>query len=345
MKTRILLFCIIILGFCLWLLWRQREILRPTVSPETVAVSTNPVAATPIVGGKPSQPPTNVPQSTPKTGMELYSQMQSNHLSDKQKMFLEQFDEQWRTPIEFYGMVIDEKTNPITGAHIDFDCNDLSPTGTSYYNTQSDVNGLFSIKGIRGLLLGVKVNKEGYYSYLRFGTNFFYASKNVNFVPNPSAPVIFLLRKKGQGTELITSEHGMQLDVSVRIPKDNTPVLVDLLQKQASATGQLEISQIKPPFQTATNWSFRMSIPDGGLIENQDEFQFTAPETGYQSTVEYDFTKGETNWTTQVSKQFYIAFGQPRKYGWLRIESNLSQETIFLTYAINPDGSQNLEPK
>lgn len=130
----------------------------------------------------------------------------------------------------------------------------------------------------------------------------------------------------------------------VRVPKNNNPVQVDLLQKRAGATGQLEISQNKPPWQGATNWAFRMSIPDGGLVENRDEFQFAAPESGYQPTVEYDFTKGETNWTTQVTKQFYIAFGQPRKYGWLRIESNLAQETIFLTYAINPTGSRNLEP-
>ena len=137
----------------------------------------------------------------------------------------------------------------------------------------------------------------------------------------------------------------LQLKVDVRVPKDNTPVRVDLLQKQASATGQLEIKQAKPPWQGATNWSFSLSIPDGGLIENQDEFQFQAPEAGYQPTVEYDFAKGETNWTTQVSKQFYIVFGQPHKYGWLRIESNIAQETIFLTYTINPTGSQNLEPQ
>jgi hypothetical protein len=45
-----------------------------------------------------------------------------------------------------------------------------------------------------------------------------------------------------------------------------------------------------------------------------------------------------------VTKQFYITFGEPKKYGWLRIESNLTQETVFLTYAINPTGSYNLEP-
>lgn len=87
-----------------------------------------------------------------------------------------------------------------------------------------------------------------------------------------------------------------------------------------------------------------MSIPDGGLVENMDEFQFEAPDKGYQRAVEYHFTKGETNWARQATKQFYIIFGEPRRFGWLRIESNLDQETVFLTYAINPTGSRNLEP-
>jgi hypothetical protein len=88
-----------------------------------------------------------------------------------------------------------------------------------------------------------------------------------------------------------------------------------------------------------------MGIPDGGLFEHGEEFAFTAPETGYQAMVNLQFTKGETNWTTQFVGNYYIAFGQPRKYGWLRIESDLAQETVFLTYAINPSGSRNLEPK
>lgn len=137
----------------------------------------------------------------------------------------------------------------------------------------------------------------------------------------------------------------MRSNVAVRIPKNATPVREDFFQKRANAPGQLEISQTKPPWQNATNWSFRLSIPDGGLVENQDDFQFEAPNTGYRSTIEYHFAKGETNWATQVSKQFYIAFGQPRKFGWLRIESNIAQETVFLTYAINPTGSRDLEPK
>jgi hypothetical protein len=67
--------------------------------------------------------------------------------------------------------------------------------------------------------------------------------------------------------------------------------------------------------------------------------------SSFQTVVSCSEVKDETNWTTHVAKQFYIAFGEPRRYGWLRIESDLAQETVFLTYAINPTGSRNLEPK
>lgn len=252
---------------------------------------------------------------------------------------------EWRTPIEFYGKVVDEDNSPVQDAHIVFSCNDISETGTSDYKTNSDAAGLFSIKNISGKLLTVHVQKEGYYSSRRDNDSFYYAGQNVNFRPDMNIPVVFHLRKMGKGVVLLTSRKGVSQQLGVNVPKDGTPVRVDLIQKQTSQTGQLELSQNKPSWQEATNWSFRLSIPDGGLVENQDKYQFEAPASGYEPSVQYDFTKSDSNWTTQVTKQFYIAFGNPRKYGWLSFQCNLRQQTVFLTYAINPDGSQNLEPQ
>ena len=253
---------------------------------------------------------------------------------------------EWQKPIEFYGKVVDERTNPVAGASIKFQWADRTENVTANTSlTESDTEGLFSLHGKKGRSLEVWVSKEGYYASHEGYKGFLYSLGNDIYSPNPQNPVIFKLQKKGQGAELITSENGMRSDVWVRVPKDNTPVRIDFFQKQASATGQLEIRQVKPPWQTATNWSFSLSIPDGGLVENHDDFQFEASESGYQPVVGYDFTKGGTNWTTQVTKQFYIVFGQPRKYGWLRFESDISQETVFVTYAINPTGSRNLEPQ
>jgi hypothetical protein len=252
---------------------------------------------------------------------------------------------QWRTPIEFYGKVVDEANSPVEDAQIIFSCNDLSETGTSDYKAKSDASGLFSIKDITGKLLTVHVHKDGYYSSSRDNDSYYYAGQNVNFRPDMNIPVVFHLRKIGKGAELLTSQKGMNPQLGISVPKDGTSVKVDLIQKQTSPSGQLEISQNKPPWQGATNWSFRLSIPDGGLVENQDEYQFEAPASGYQPALEYDFVKTDTNWTTQVTKQFYIMFGNPPRYGSLSFQCNLRQQTVFLTYAINPDGSRNLEPQ
>jgi hypothetical protein len=251
----------------------------------------------------------------------------------------------WQQPIEFYGKVADENSKPVPGATISFRWVEApQKTGNRNLTTQSDAEGLFSLHGAKGPDLIVLVTKDGYYSS-REHSGFKYGLFSVsNFTPNASSPVIFHLRKQGNGAQLITSDTGLRPSLAVRVPRDGTVVRVDLQGKQARTNGQLEISQIKPAWQEATEWSFRVSIPDGGLIENDQEFQFEAPETNYEPSLEFRFSKSTTNWVTQVTKQFYIAFGQPRKYGWVRIKSDLSQETVFLTYAYNPSGSRDLEP-
>jgi len=43
-----------------------------------------------------------------------------------------------------------------------------------------------------------------------------------------------------------------------------------------------------------------MDIPDGGFVEENDEFPFEAPESGYQSIVDFAFQQGQPNWTTDI---------------------------------------------
>ena len=51
--------------------------------------------------------------------------------------------------------------------------------------------------------------------------------------------------------------------------------------------------------------------PDGGLVEESDEFPFEAPESGYQPVMQFDFQQGQTNWATMLKKDFYIKLGNP----------------------------------
>jgi hypothetical protein len=343
MRKSIIVICAAVLVFCAWLLLHRKTAGIKDTSTQTQPAATN----NGVTNQRSATTEANNALNTPGTLEESLAATKAKALATPQgsNALQQEILRDWQRQIDFYGRVVDENTNPIEGANITFGWSELpSEGGARNSNTTSDAQGLFSLHDQRGPALDVSVSKLGYVSSHNGQWGFVYAHGATKYVADASNPVVFVLHKKGEGVPLITSQNGMKSDVWVRVPPDNTSVAVDLFQKQASANGQLIVSQFKPPFQQATNWSFTLSIPNGGLVENHDEFQYQAPDSNYQTTLEFDFNKGDASWATQVTKQFYIAFGEPRKYGWLRIESNLQQQTVFLTYAINPTGSQNLEP-
>jgi hypothetical protein len=256
----------------------------------------------------------------------------------------------WKQPINFYGKVVDENGAPVPGANIHFTWNDLSPTGTSHAETTDDESGLFSLTGQQGKRLSVTASKPGYYSAGDArAASFEYANPADGlFTPDPNNPVVFHLRKKGAGVDLITSQYGVSPDFPINIPRDGTPVNLDFFQRKIGASGQIQISESKPEhdaWRQATSWWFRMEIPDGGFVEQKDEFPFEAPESGYRAVAQFDFQQGQTNWTTGLKKDFYIKFGNPPRYGRLQVQTDISYGGAIITYAINPDGSRTLESK
>ncbi|MDB6017356.1 MAG: hypothetical protein JWR19_1845 [Pedosphaera sp.] len=256
----------------------------------------------------------------------------------------------WKQPINFYGKVVDERDQPIANASAHFKWTDLSENGTSEADAQSDSSGFFSLLNRTGKRMSVTVSKAGFYTTPSENlSSFEYANPADGlFTPDSNNPIVFHLRKKGAGADLITSQNGIKNYFGVSVPLDGTTVLADLLERTAGRSGQLRISQKKPPYENwkqASEWSFRMEIPDGGFIEQNDEFPFEAPEGGYQPVVQFNFQLGQTNWSTSLKKDYYIKFGDPARYGRLHLDSSIQMGGARLTYAINPDGSRNLEPQ
>ncbi len=256
----------------------------------------------------------------------------------------------WKQPISFYGRVVDEGNQPVASAIAHFSWTDLSPSGTSEADAQSDSNGLFSLVGRTGKRVSVTVSKEGFYTTPSEKlSSFEYANPADGlFTPDPNQPVVFHLRKKGAGAELVTSAYGASWNFPIHIPRDGAPVDIDLLKRSVGQNGQLRISETKPDYghwKAANSWSFRMEIPDGGFVEENDEFEFEAPQTNYQPIIEFRFEKGTPGWADGIRRNYYIKFGEPPRYGRLRVETSIDMGGATLSYAINPDGTRNLEPK
>jgi hypothetical protein len=313
-----------------------------------------------------TQSPTNRP-SQPKSDAKLeeYGRKAIATQRDRNREIERNWKAQFSAPISFFGKVL-ENEQPVGGATINFTWNDLPPgdettnfTGESFSpfaymhssksQTASDPQGLFSLRDKKGKRLSVEVSKAGYYSTGDARSQSFeYGDALVGiFTPDPANPVIFHLRKKGPGVDLVTSQYGVSPSLEVKIPRDGTPVQVDMLERKVGQ-GPLTVSQNKPSYENwkqATEWAFRMEMPEGGFIEQNDEFPFEAPETGYQPLMEFNFRNGDTNWTTNLSKDFYVRFGNPTRYGRLHVETSIMMQGARFTYAINPSGSRYLEPK
>jgi len=253
----------------------------------------------------------------------------------------------WKRPINFWGRVVDESNEPITTVSVHFVWNDTN--GTSEADTTSDGNGFFSLTDRKGKGLSVSIGKEGYYGTSSSRQSFEYANPaNGLFTPDQMNPVVFHLRKKGLGVDLIVSQNGMSTFMKISPPANGSPVFLDFFAHQVGNSGQLKIEGWKEPKDHKTaqnNWGFRLTVPDGGLVEDTDDLSFEAPDIDYQSVWEWHFTDGAADWQGGINKKYYIKFSNPPRYGTINFNTSAFTPTVYLEYKINPDGSRNLEPK
>jgi hypothetical protein len=94
------------------------------------------------------------------------------------------------------------------------------------------------------------------------------------------------------------------------------------------------------------DWSYRIEGINGGVKETQDEFMYTAPESGYQTAYEKSFAAKQGDWTDRLKKNFYIRSRGGTIYGRLEVEivPVYQDKSVFsIVYAVNPKGSRNLE--
>jgi hypothetical protein len=243
-------------------------------------------------------------------------------------------------------LAVDENGKPVADVIFDSVRRGSWSPFNGHERSRTSMSGLASVKAYKGQTLDMTVSKESYYTS-RIQNRFAFGPKEISDAAQTGSQFVFHLRRKGAGGDLITSQYGVEDYLGVTVPLDGSPVRVNPLERKPGE-GPLTISQSKPTYKSwkqAAEWSFRMEIPGGGFIAQSDEFPFEAPETGYEPVALFHFQKETTNWMTNLRKDYYIKFGNPPRYGRLHLETSISMSGARLTYAINPDGSRNLEPK
>ncbi len=337
-KKHFLLLILAFIGLFIW--WMTHQINTPTF--EEPAEHMEQVSADSPEPTNNAETIKNSSDAPPRTHEEFMARFEQRlkEKADAQERGLNE----WRTPIEFYGKVVDENGNPVEGAQIEFSCTDLSPAGNSYYRTTSDADGLFSLNNVQGKLLVVRsIVKDGYYVSKQNRNNFFYAGENENFIPEFGNPVVFHLRKKGQAEPLITFKK------SFRIPRDGTPVEINFLSGKTTAlgSGHLRVecwTQDKGRKSGQMyDWKCLITVPSGGLQIATNEFNFLAPEDGYQAGFEIDMPETASNWSSDVEYKFFLKLADG-KYGRMTFAMIAGGDHFcMIESSLNPSGSRNLE--
>ncbi len=270
------------------------------------------------------------------------------HEEEKRRRATEEGLSEWRTPIVFYGKVIDENTNSVAGAHVDFDCNDTSPSGTSFYHTETDSSGLFSIRDIRGKLLGVTVSKAGYYTPRQ--KNFEYGDRYARFFADAANPLVFRLKKKGAAEPLVHVQAPMGGPKGFQVAKDGTAVEVSLATGKVVPPGQGDLRvQCWTDDQGTSrgkkyDWKCQITVPNGGIVQYDEEFPFQAPLAGYQPSSEIDVPANlETGWSRSAKRNYFLKLANGN-YARMNFEMVAGGDHFFqLESFLNPSGASNLE--
>lgn len=165
-----------------------------------------------------------------------------------------------------------------------------------------------------------------------------------NRPPSKDKPAIFTLRKKTEADPLIV------VDRNVIVAKDGTPVEVSLQTGKPVPVGRGDLkiecwaNDQNKDAKRHYDWSFRLSVPGGGLIERRNtDFDFEAPTDGYQAVEEFRMTRLADGWRDNFDKEYFVKLAN-NSYARLRFRITTGGDHFAsITSYLNPSGSRNLE--
>ncbi len=261
--------------------------------------------------------------------------------------------ELYQQPIDFTGIVTDEKNAPVEGAFVHFEALDSTTGGHTDYAAETDHGGFFRGPAMRGRALLVTVAKEGYYTIPFLSDGFF-----VHEGPEPSmhwklmpqeagTPAAFVLRARTPAARL---EH--ILEKKATLGKQGDPVAINLSTGAEAADGQgdlvfaMKVRDNPAPDFYHYDWSVNIRVPGGGIISRLDAYNFTAPTAGYgrEDTIEFAATMEPNQWRDTAERDYFL---KTESGNYARVKLTFSPRRggsmVIVESFMNPSGEPNLD--
>jgi hypothetical protein len=309
----------------------------PAISPtvkNVAKVSSQPVDAAPL-------------QANPDSAMSY---------SNKMHELFERYKE--GRPVEFYGQVIDQNSNPISNVKIDFSIQQtymVSPTEFAISNNivrfekETGTDGRIEVTGEKGDNVDIdSIQKEGYDAEPGQRT---FGAVSGSF----DNPVSFKMWSTNIHEQLITGNKGFEV-----VP-DGRPYFINLTEGAISETndGDLKIwiqYTNQPVRGQLYDWSAGIEVINGGLLEvpqvainsgflDESPFaMYSAPKDGYipSFSLKNQIRGGQSG--EIGNRYFYLLLNNGKEYGRMSINlfapyGRLHPGLIRISYAVNPSGS------
>ena len=298
-------------------------------------------------------PPISPPPSqanTPPAEIDLAPGRVREHQEVQRNQRLEEF---FGAPVNFFGKVVDQNGNPVSGAKTFYNVSTASLSGSpALKGPDTNEYGAFEITGERGPSLSVSVDHPDFYKTGTSHQRFAYAhagptSEPPSILPSKSNPAIFVLQKKGEPTELIHHSR-----IVARLPIDGSSIMINLRTGTEGEGSEAIILSVRSEIDTLPlnefhpfKWSVTIGVPGGGLIERTDALNFEAPLDGYAPQIEIAMPAALSGdrWSSSAQRDYFVRFASGQ-HGRIAINVSGEKGRCIAEAFLNPEpGNRNLE--
>jgi hypothetical protein len=251
--------------------------------------------------------------------------------------------------LDIYGKVVDQNGELVIGAKVEggiTSAKDFLHTSSEVHYTITDSNGCFKFLGLRGIGIGIRPQKEGYeFSFSSTHSLQLPSERHGDNRPDRNNPVVFTVWK------LKGPEPMRHTEFRTRIPYDGTTAVFDLTNGKKNPNGILQITLLRNPLNVRRgkdhfDWTFKIEIPAGGLLTENDSYPNWAPDNGYQAIFLKTVNATDSPWQARFIQNFYFK-DAAGNYGRLFVDVTTDSDTadtgMRIESWVNPSGSQNLE--
>jgi hypothetical protein len=341
MRPKVLIFAtIILLAILAILFWqyKRQSVLWPTSVAEVAQ-------SVPSISNIPAGIQNPINQSQSQSSL---SPSQLPVINDRDRTNeIRQMLEAQNKPIEFFGRVIDQDGNPLSGVKLKGKILHLKVIVPAPWGSQDEIvsiekntdqNGQFEVDGVSGRSFEIESIQKNNYEAEPWQHTF--GTESGSFLN----PIIFKMWSTNIHEQLITGEKKFQ------IFPDGRSYFIDLTAGTIAESGRGDLKVwIQYTNQIVKgqiyDWSAEIDAIDGGLCLGDSYSMFSAPADGYvpKFSLQQQIKGGQRG--SIGDKKFYVMFNNGKIFGRIQIDliapfNDQVPGLIRLSYAINPSGSR-----